>query len=649
MDPVISKHSLLPTNLGPGDAFIVIDVQNDFLPGGSLSIDKGYEVVAPLNRYLRLFQKKQIPLFFSRDWHPVDHCSFEKFGGRWPAHCVAESVGAQFCPALDVPESAIIISKATEVSEDAYSCFQSTGLHETLQRQNIKRLFVGGLATDYCVLESVKDAVRLSYTVVVLEDAIRAVDNEAGDGHQALEEMESLGCQTLTLDRWLPYPQTASALLVDLYQINMMKSFWDRRMNQTAMFEFYVRRLPKERGFLLAAGLEQVLEYLETLNFSDQDLDWLKDQLLLPQDFLDYLKSFRFTGRVEALPEGTVFFQEEPVLRITAPLLEAQFVETRIINLLQYQTMIASKAGRIVLSAPGKSLVDFGLRRAHGAEAGLLSARASYLAGFSGTATVQAGALFDIPLYGTMAHSFVQVHDRESDAFEHFVRSHPQNTVLLLDTYHTEQAAEKVVTLASRLKKEGITIQAVRIDSGDLGAHSKKVRSILDAGDCPEIKILASSNLDEHSIRQLVQEGAPIDGFGIGTRLVTSQDVPCLECAYKLQEYDGVPKRKLAEGKKTWPGRKQVFRNYDDRGRMCGDILSLETEPQQGTPLLKEFLNKGRRLQPPTSLEASRSIASQQLNTLPKALKQLETHSPYPVEISLALEEFTRSLPPPRD
>ena len=359
---------------------------------------------------------------------------------------------------------------------------------------------------------------------------------------------------------------STSPLLVDLYQLNMMESYLESGETGSAVFEFFVRRLPDRRGFLVAAGLEQALDYLETLRFSPEDLDWLESTGRFTQRLIDYLADFRFTGDVHAMAEGTVFFADEPILRVTAPLPEAQLVETRLINLLHFQSLIASKAARIVLAAPGKLLVDFGLRRAHGGEAGLLAARASYIAGFAGTATVLAERTFGIPAFGTMAHSFIEAHDDEVAAFEDFARARPDGLTLLLDTYDTEAAARKVVALAPRLAAAGIAIRAVRLDSGDLSALSRSVRRILDQGGLADVTIFASGGLDEDSIAALIGGGAPIDGFGVGTSLTTSSDVPALDCAYKLQEYTGTPRRKQSPGKATWPGRKQVWRRYGSDG-----------------------------------------------------------------------------------
>ncbi len=345
----------------------------------------------------------------------------------------------------------------------------------------------------------------------------------------------------------------SSPLLTDLYQLTMLQVYLERGMQDTAVFEFFVRRLPPNRNFLMAAGLEQLLEFLEELGFSEEELAYLSSRF--PRQVISYLENLRFEGDVHAVPEGTIFFPDEPVVRVTAPLPVAQLLESRIINLLHFQTLIASKAARAVIAAPDKLLVDFGLRRAHGAEAGLFAARASYLAGFSGTATVLAGTLYAIPLYGTMAHSFILAHDSEEAAFENFARARPQNVVLLIDTYDTEAAAEKVVAVQRRLLVEGIAINGVRIDSGDLGLHAKRVRQIFDDGGFPEIKIFASGGLDEYRIAELVKQGAPISGFGVGTALDTSSDAPFLDCAYKLQEYAGKPRRKTPQGKATLPGR----------------------------------------------------------------------------------------------
>ena len=368
---------------------------------------------------------------------------------------------------------------------------------------------------------------------------------------------------------------SSSALLTDLYQLTMLQGYFDQGMEETAVFEFFVRKLPGQRNFLIAAGLEQGLEFLENVRFTAQELDWISNHGAFRPGFVNYLEQVRFTGDVHAMPEGTVFFTNEPILRVTAPIAEAQLVESRLINLLHFQTLIASKAARSVLMAPGKLLVDFGLRRAHGAEAGLLAARASYLAGFAGSATVLAAPLYGVPVFGTMAHSFVQAHDDETTAFEHFARSLPENVILLIDTYDTEAAAEKVVALAPKLARDGIKIKGVRLDSGDLADHAFKVRRILDDGGLRDATIFASGSVDEYVLARLVKQNAPIDGYGIGTHMDTSADAPYLDCAYKLVEYAGTCTAQTVRRKsalaRSEANHSQLRARWAN-GRRCSDV-----------------------------------------------------------------------------
>jgi nicotinate phosphoribosyltransferase len=430
---------------------------------------------------------------------------------------------------------------------------------------------------------------------------------------------------------------TTNPLLTDLYQLNMMQAYLDHGETGTAVFEFFVRDLPPRRGFLVAAGLQQALDFLENVRFAPDDIDWLARSGRFGASLLDHLADFRFTGDVHAMPEGTAFFAGEPLLRVTAPLPAAQLVESRLVNILHFQTLVAAKAARMTLAAPGKTLIDFGLRRAHGAEAGLMAARASYLAGFAGSATVLAEELFGIPTFGTMAHSFIQIYDDETVAFEDFARSRPQSVTLLIDTYDTEAGARKVAALAPRLAALGIKVRAVRIDSGDLVVLARAVRAILDTAGLAETRIVASGGLDEDSIGAMVRVSAPIDEFGVGTSLTTSSDAPSLDCVYKLQEYDGIARRKRSAGKATWPGRKQVWRRYGPDGRMAQDVVSLERDAQAGEPLLHQVMQGGRRTGPQPTLRESRARAARDLERLPAPLQRLEPGAIYRVEVADAL------------
>jgi nicotinate phosphoribosyltransferase len=433
-------------------------------------------------------------------------------------------------------------------------------------------------------------------------------------------------------------------LLTDLYQLTMLEAYFEHGMQDTAVFEFFVRRLPPARGFLVAAGLDELLAFLENLRFGDEELAWVRTSGRFHAGFAERLAGLRFTGDVHAMPEGTLFFGDEPIVRVTAPMPQAQLIESRLINLLHFETLIASKAARCVLAAPGKLLIDFGLRRAHGAEAGLLAARASYLAGFAGTATVPAAPRYGIPVFGTMAHSFIEAHDTEELAFERFAAVQPDNVTLLIDTYDTEAGAHKVARLAPRLRERGVTVRAVRLDSGDLAEHARRVRRILDAAGLKEIGIFTSGSLDEFALRDLLTADAPIDGFGVGTNMDTSADAPYIDCAYKLQEYAGRARRKHSEGKATWPGRKQVFRRYDAGGIMTGDVVTCVDDQQDGEALIRPVMKDGRRLRAAEPLDAIRARVAAQLQRLPPHLRALADAPRYPVEIAPALGELAAAV-----
>jgi len=415
-----------------------------------------------------------------------------------------------------------------------------------------------------------------------------------------------------------------------------------------AVFELFVRRLPQTRQFLVAAGLEQAVDYLEQLRFEDQDLAYLASLNKFSAPFLDHLGTVRFTGAVHAMPEGTPFFADEPVLRVTAPLLEAQLLESRLLNVVHFQTTIASKAARCVIAARGRQLVDFGMRRAHEASAGLFAARAAYLAGFDATATVAAGRRFGIPLSGTMAHSFIEAHESEAAAFRDFIRSRGEPTTLLVDTYDTERALQRVIGLAGELKARAATaggIRAVRIDSGDLAAQARSARAALDAHGYRDIQIVLSGGLDEHGIAELLAAGVPADAFGVGTALDVSSDAPALDMAYKLEEYAGQPRRKSSPGKATWPGAKQVYRERSEAGQYLCDRVVRLGEGAAGEPLLQEVMRNGRRSAPLPRLGRSRDYCRAELEALPPALRALgQGRDGYRVSISEALRSLAVSL-----
>ena len=434
-------------------------------------------------------------------------------------------------------------------------------------------------------------------------------------------------------------PKT-SPLLTDLYQFTMLQGYLDRQMHETAVFEFFIRTLPVQRGFFVAAGLESVIEFLEDLKFSDEELKYLAASDRFSKDVIGYLAELHFTGDLDAMPEGTVFFPHEPILRIAAPMPVAQLIESRIINLLHVQTLFTSKAARCFLAADGRTgLIDFGLRRAHGAEAGLFAARSSYIAGFDGTSTVLAEHLFGIPAFGTMAHSFIEAHPDEKEAFIHFAESNPRIVTLLIDTYDTIAGAGKVVDIKETLDKKGITIRGVRLDSGNLLDLSRKVRIIFDQAGLRDVRIFVSGNIDEYAIRDLLSAGAPINAFGVGTKLDTSADIPYFDCAYKLMEYAGEPRLKKSEGKATWPGRKQVFRHCRE-DEMVRDILTLESDRRDGVPLIRPVMRGGQRIGRPERLKDIRDHALRQIAALPGYLRDLAHTPPYPVEISPALERL---------
>lgn len=438
-------------------------------------------------------------------------------------------------------------------------------------------------------------------------------------------------------------------LFTDLYELTMCASYHDNQRFEPATFDLFVRRLPENRSYFLFTGLEQALQYLEDLKFTEEHLAYLK-KLGFKQDFLDYLRGFRFTGEVWAMPEGTVAFPCEPLIRVTAPVIEAQLVETFLLNTVNLQTAIATKASRVVHAARGKPVVEFGLRREHGVDAGMKVARSTYIAGCAGTSNVLAGLAYGVPVFGTMAHSFIMSYEKEIDAFRAFAKTFPDKSTLLIDTYDDIAGAEKAVVVAKELEKTGHRLDGVRLDSGDLSETSKKVRAILDSEGLENVKIFASGDLDEFRIQQLLADGARIDAFGVGTRMGTSADRPYLDAIYKLCETkqhetsEFTPIMKLSQGKVTLPGRKQVYRCKDGKGNFTKDVVTLANEKLDAEPLLVKVMDKGKQRRKPPTLTEIRANAAENLTRLPEEYKKLTGAAEYPVELSKDLEQLVKTL-----
>lgn len=430
-----------------------------------------------------------------------------------------------------------------------------------------------------------------------------------------------------------------AALFTDLYQLTMLQAYFKEDLKDTAVFSLFVRRLPETRNYLLAAGLDDVLHYLSTLEFSEEALEFLAQQEQFEPDFIDYLADFTFTGDVYAVPEGTPVFANEPILEVEAPLPQAQLLETMLMNQVHVQTTLASKASRVIRAADGRTVVDFGMRRMHGTDAAMKAARAFHIAGMTATSNVLAGQVYDLPITGTMAHSYVQTHEDEEKAFRAF-SSHYPATVLLVDTYDTLKGVRHVVRLAEELG-EAFQVQAIRLDSGDLADLARKARKILDQAGLEKVQILASGSLNEHRIAEMVAKKAPIDGFGVGTRMGVSDDAPYLDIAYKLVAYSGAGRMKLSTSKTTLPGRKQLFRYYDQEGTATHDVIGLHDESLNGTPLLEPVMRKGERLAASKrSLDQSRAHAQKALAQLPAPVKDLApADPPYQVRISEKLDQ----------
>jgi len=438
------------------------------------------------------------------------------------------------------------------------------------------------------------------------------------------------------------------SLFTDFYELTMCASYFDNKNFEPATFDLFIRRLPENRSYFLFAGLEDALQYLQSIRFTDEHLAYLKKQGF-KEDFLDYLRGFGFTGDVWAVPEGSIAFPNEPIIRVTAPIIEAQLAETFLLNSVNLQTMIATKASRVVQAAKGKSVIEFGLRREQGIDAGMKVARSSYIAGCQGTSNVLAGQTYGIPVFGTMAHSFIMSYSKEIDAFRAFAKTFPNKSTLLIDTYNDISGVEKAAVVAKELEAKGFRLGGVRLDSGDLAQTSKKVRKILDDQDLAYVKIFASGDLDEFKIEELLSKGAKIDSFGVGTKMGTSADRPYLDVIYKLCETmtaDGSfsPIMKLSKDKITLPGRKQVYRFMDAAENFEKDVIALADEKVEGEPLLVKVVEKGRLIYKFPSLGDIRATAAENLSKLPEEYKALTGAPVYPVELSRNLLNLVKTL-----
>jgi nicotinate phosphoribosyltransferase len=435
------------------------------------------------------------------------------------------------------------------------------------------------------------------------------------------------------------------ALLTDLYQLTMAQAYFQSQRLAPATFSLFVRSYPPNRSYFVAAGLRDVLEFLEQFKIDSSGIDYLQSRRMFTDDFLDFLRELKFTGEVWAIPEGRLFFKDEPVVEVTAPIVEAQIVETFIINQINFQSLIATKAARCVQAAAGRSVVDFSLRRTHGIDAGMKVARASYLAGVAGTSNVRAGQLYGIPIVGTMAHSFVSSFEHELDAFRAFVSSFPDHSTLLIDTYDTVAGAHEAVQVAKEMAARGQRLQGVRIDSGDLANLALEVRKIFDEAGLKDVKIIGSGGLDEYDLADFSDANIPYDSYGVGTKMGVSADAPWSDIAYKLVEYDRRSVLKLSPGKVSLPGKKQVFRTTDKQGQLQKDIIALRDENVAGAEsLLKRVMTEGKITTPFPSLEESRSGFLSEFAKLPEPIKRIRNAENYLVEHSSRLQEHCATV-----
>lgn len=432
-----------------------------------------------------------------------------------------------------------------------------------------------------------------------------------------------------------------SPLFADLYELTMAASYFQQKSFARATFSLFIRDTVA-RNYFVAAGLEEVLAALESFHFSPEEIEYLNQTRMFSADFIRHLESLKFTGNVYALPEGTVFFANEPILEVTAPIMEAQLIETYLINTIGSQTIFCSKAARCVHAAKGRPLIDFSLRRTHGQDAGLKVARSAVIAGFAGTSNVLAGKQFGVPVSGTMAHSYVSTFAHEIDAFYAYAKTFPDNSVFLIDTYDTIQGAKNAAEVGLDMKRRGYDLIGVRLDSGDMAELSTRVRKILDEAGLVNVKIYASSGFDEFEIDDLIAKGAKIDAFGVGTKVGVSADAPYLDIVYKLVKFNSRNVRKLSPGKVTLAGDKQVFRKRAD-GHMVEDIIGLRNETMPDTvPLMIAVMKDGKRIVENPSLESIQACFKANFTALPERFKSIYDINRFPVRLSEQLIEVQK-------
>jgi nicotinate phosphoribosyltransferase len=436
------------------------------------------------------------------------------------------------------------------------------------------------------------------------------------------------------------------ALFTDLYELTMAASYFENKMFEPATFSLFIRNYPAHRSYFVSAGLEDVLNYLSSLRFNPKDLDYLERTKLFKSGFLSYLERFRFTGEVLAIPEGRLFFVNEPLLEVTAPLIEAQVVETFIINAMNLQVMIATKASRCFHAAWPRKLVDFSLRRTQGQDAGMKVARASFIGGFIGTSNVLAGKVYGIPIFGTMAHSFVTSFKNEVDSFRAFANTFPENAVLLVDTYDTISGAKAAAAVGKEMASQGKSLKGVRLDSGDIARLSRKVRKILSEEGLGQAAIFASGGFDEYTIQEVLKQGGDIDSFGVGTKMGVSADAPYFDMAYKMVEYDGRSVLKLSPQKSTLASAKQVFRFLTPKGKLRKDVIGLRDDRLKGgEPLLEQVMREGKVMISAPALSKIQKRFLEEFSCLDEKYKSLAKSAPeYPVGLSPRLKKIQALL-----